>query len=123
MTRTEAANAIVDALEANDDYSASVWAPDGATGPVRVYVTIPAESWKKKAVKIGYVEIARDGALVPHLEKQKGSVMALIPALTIEATKSTMPPVLAVREESPDDPLERMEWEAARRNNDPMERG
>ncbi len=88
MTRDAAAAVIAEALEAGG-YSASAWTTD-ASGPVRVYVTIPAASYKKKSRQIGFVSVELDGSISgDDLEIQKGSILALIPELQIEmvATK------------------------------------
>ncbi len=82
MTRTEASSVIAGTIEAND-YAASVWAPEGEAGLVRVYVTIPAANWKKKAQKIGYVSVNKDGSVTSELNKQSGAIMALLPDLQI----------------------------------------
>lgn len=82
MTRTEAATVIANAVEA-DGYTTSVWAPEGEAGPVRVYVTIPAANWKKKAQKIGYIAVNKDGTVEGELDKQSGTIMALVPELQI----------------------------------------
>jgi hypothetical protein len=82
LSRTEAADKIAEAIEAGG-YSASAWAPEGSRGPVRVYVTIPAASWKKKARKIGYVAVELDGTLTSELDVQSGTIMGFVPALEI----------------------------------------
>jgi hypothetical protein len=112
VTRLEAAAKISQAIETND-YSASVWSPEGESGPVRVYVTIPAASWKKKSREIGYVEILRSGDVESHLEKQSGSIMGLLPNLEISPAPASQ---VAQRQsqEIPDDPIDRMEREAQR---------
>jgi hypothetical protein len=90
MTRTEAATVIANAVEA-DGYTTSVWAPEGESGPVRVYVTIPAANWKKKSQKIGYVAVNTDGTVESELDKQSGTIMGLVPELQItpHAPKTT----------------------------------
>ena len=83
MTRIEAANLIAQTVEAAD-YQTDVWAPEGSSGPVRVYLTIPAASYKKKARKIGYIEVAADGSLVSELDLQFGTIMSSLPEMAIE---------------------------------------
>lgn len=82
MTRTEAATVIRTVVEA-DGYTTSVWAPEGDSGPVRIYVTIPAVSWKKKAKKIGYIAVNTDGTVESELDRQSGIIMGLLPELRI----------------------------------------
>ena len=124
--RTEAADLIAAAIE-TADYSCSAWAPEGNNGPVRVYVTIPAANWKKKAVKIGYVAVNLDGTLESHLEKQSGSIMSLIPTLAITPAtpKQSTAPVHADERFAGMSPEEKANWETAERHNqfDPLERG
>lgn len=97
ISRAEAAEQIASVLEANE-YSASVWTPEGSSGPVRVYVTIPAASWKKKARKIGYVAVNQDGTLAANLDVQSGTIMSLIPDLQITPAA----PKVAVRAAKPE---------------------
>lgn len=84
ISRTQAADQIAAAVEAAD-CSASVWAPEGESGPIRVYVTIPAASWKKKARKIGFVSVEKDGTFASQLEVQSGTIMSLLPTLEVTA--------------------------------------
>lgn len=67
-----------------EGYETSVWAPEGDAGKVRVYVTIPAASWKKKSQKIGFVAVNLNGEVESQLDKQSGTIMGLIPDLQIE---------------------------------------
>lgn len=107
MTRLQAAAEIADKLT-EAGYSAKVWSKGNA---VRVYLDR----------KYGYLAITSDGTVEPHLDRQKGSIMGCVPDLQIEAAVATA--VAPSRQESPDDPLERMEFEASRNNPDPLERG
>lgn len=103
MTRSEAADKIAEALEAGG-YSASTWTTDAAAGPVRVYVTIPAESWKKKSRKIGYVSVELDGSISGDaLDVQRGTILGLIPDLQIEAVAPVARPAVTVADRSPTD--------------------
>ena len=71
--------------------------------------------------KYGYLAITSEGKVEPHLERQKGAIMGCLPDLEIEAVKFV--PV-ARPQESPDDPMERLEFEANRNlTHDPLERG
>lgn len=83
MTRTEAARLISRTITGTGDYATSVWAPEGESGPIRVYVTIPAPSRKKSAQQIGYIAVNRDGTVESELTKQSGTIMALLPTLEI----------------------------------------
>lgn len=84
LSRLEAAAKIEAAIEAAG-YSTSVWAPEDSGGPVRVYVTIPAASWKKKARKIGYVAVELDGTVTANLDVQAGTILACLPEMQIQA--------------------------------------
>lgn len=113
MTRTEAAAKIESALEAAD-YATSVWAPEGSTGPVRVYVTIPAASWKKKARKIGHVEINKDGTVESHLDVQSGTIMGLLPDMQIDPVAEQPVVVREAHATTGDESLDQFEAEQIR---------
>lgn len=81
MTRTEAAKAIAKVV--GGEYDTSVWAPEGDSGPVRVYVTIPAPNWKKKAQAIGYIAVSLDGTVESELSRQSGTIMSMLPDMEI----------------------------------------
>ena len=120
-SRLEAADAIAAALE--DDYSASVWSKGNA---VRVYLTEVTRKSKGRASRkeIGFVSIGCDGSIdYDSLDYQRGTIAGLIADLNLKI--EAVEPVASAPHstESPDDPLERLEHEAARLNPDPLELG
>jgi hypothetical protein len=100
VTRLDAAAQIAIAVE-TDGYTASAWAPEGESGPVRVYVTIPAANWKKKARKIGFVSVEKDGTFTSNLEIQSGRIMGLLPSLEVSSVISR--PAISAKPEIPQD--------------------
>lgn len=110
MNRSEAAWAIAEALEA--DYSAIVWQEGGHC---RIYLTEITRKSRGRVVRRenGYVEIETDGTIsVDHVGRQAGTIRGLIDGLELAIESAARTPRAAyVPDESPDDPLDRLEWE------------
>ena len=92
VSRRDAAASIADALDAAG-YRASVWTPREGGSAVRVYLK------DGRGRPLGYLDVTREGRVEPHLERQKGTVMAAVPELDIEprldptpASRATTPP-------------------------------
>ena len=113
MTRIEAAKVIATAIEA-DEYTTSVWSPNGNAGPVRVYITIPAKSHKKPAQKIGHVEIKKDGTVEVSVVKQSGAIKSLLPEIQIDPAVFAPKPDGAVVASSGDETVDQFEAEQVR---------
>ena len=125
-TAGQVAARVKELIEGTPDFTAKV--VRHRNGDLRVYLSM---SGKEK----GSVEIRADGRVeVPaglhkhllrnrHLEEAIEALRAEPEDRTAWATVATRAATHLDSREPPDDPLERMEWEQARRNPDPLERG
>lgn len=101
VSRHEAADRFEEALNAAG-FRARAWSDGDA---VRVYVS------DSKGRGLGYLAITYEGTIESAINRHRGAVRGALPDLNITplARKQGLP---ARRPEPPDDPLERMEWEA-----------
>lgn len=97
------AGSIIESHLNHAGFSASVWTPDYGNA-VRVYVN-------DKNGKNGHIDIGHDGQISDTLNRQRGAILSAIPDLAIIPVA---PQRISRPDESPDDPLERMEWEHQR---------
>lgn len=102
--RSEAASHIEAALN-GEGYTARTWT--GGSN-IRVYVS-------DAKGKLGFISVEPDGTLSAALERQRGTVMSKVPELKIKPEQ--WHGSVAGKDEPPDDPLERMEWEERRKSN------
>jgi len=131
MTRREAAAAIANAEVFENDYETRIWNKGGHS---RVYFsTLRYKQRRRLTEDIGYVSIEADGTVdCSNLSRQKGTIDGRIADLGLTIDAET--PVVASRGGSyreddfdpanaPDDPMERLEWEARRDESRPGRTG
>lgn len=98
ITRQEAAGHIEELLN-HAGHEASVWTGGDS---VRVYLK-----------GNGYFEVTHEGTVTNHLVRQRGTIAGVIPTLDIEPLAHRTP-YRRDSEDSPDDPMERLEFEQKR---------